>query len=91
MHCSSFVSLLFTGDDQFMKGKKVVIVGRSKIVGAPAAALFLWHHATVVVCHSRTVDLRHECQQADILVVAIGQARMIKGKLKNILLLAKQV
>lgn len=62
-----------------MKGKEVVVVGRSKIVGGPASALFLWNHATVTTCHSRTTNLADVCRRADILVVAIGQAQMIKG------------
>ena len=40
-----------------MKGKRAVVVGRSKIVGAPMANLLMWNHATVTVCHSRTVNL----------------------------------
>ncbi|KAI6201826.1 Methenyltetrahydrofolate cyclohydrolase [Aphelenchoides besseyi] len=68
-----------TGDPDFVKGKNVVVVGRSKIVGSPAAALFMWHHGTTTICHSRTKDLKHHCQQADILIVAIGQEQLIKG------------
>lgn len=52
-----------TGDSNFVKGKKVVVVGRSKIVGSPAAALFMWHHGTATICHSKTVDLREQCLQ----------------------------
>lgn len=62
-----------------MKGKQVVVVGRSKIVGKPAGDIFLWNHATVTICHSRTADLRGICRTADILVVAIGKAEMIRG------------
>ena len=47
--------LLTSGID--VKGKRAVVVGRSKIVGAPMASLLTWHHATVTVCHSRTVNL----------------------------------
>lgn len=60
-----------------IKGKRVVIVGRSNIVGKPLAALFLREHATVTVCHSRTQDLPRVCQEADILVGAIGKANFI--------------
>ena len=54
-------------------GKSAVIVGRSDIVGKPMAMLLLHAHATVTICHSRTVDLAAECQRADILVGAIGR------------------
>jgi methylenetetrahydrofolate dehydrogenase (NADP+)/methenyltetrahydrofolate cyclohydrolase len=54
-------------------GKKAVVVGRSDIVGKPMALLLLHAHATVTICHSRTVDLAGECRQADILVAAIGR------------------
>uniref|UniRef100_F1KRW4 C-1-tetrahydrofolate synthase, cytoplasmic n=1 Tax=Ascaris suum TaxID=6253 RepID=F1KRW4_ASCSU len=68
-----------TGSADYVKGKRVVVVGRSKIVGSPAAALFMWHHGTTTICHSRTVDLKGECRNADILIVAIGKAELIKG------------
>uniref|UniRef100_A0A914X3W4 C-1-tetrahydrofolate synthase, cytoplasmic n=1 Tax=Plectus sambesii TaxID=2011161 RepID=A0A914X3W4_9BILA len=68
-----------TGDENYVRGKKVVVIGRSKIVGSPAAALFMWHHATTTICHSRTANLKEECLQADVLVVAIGQALKVKG------------
>ena len=56
-----------------IKGKKAVVVGRSNIVGKPAALLLLAEHATVTICHSRTVDLAAETRAADIVVVAIGR------------------
>jgi methylenetetrahydrofolate dehydrogenase (NADP+)/methenyltetrahydrofolate cyclohydrolase len=59
-------------------GKHVVIVGRSNIVGKPLIPLFLRENATVTVCHSKTADLPSITRQADILVVAIGRARLIK-------------
>ncbi len=59
-------------------GKEVVIVGRSNIVGKPAALLLLREHATVTICHSRTKDLRAKCKEADILVVAVGRPEMVK-------------
>lgn len=62
------------------KGKKAVIVGRSNIVGKPAAALLLAKHATVTLCHSRTQDLPGVCREADILVAAIGKLEMITGE-----------
>ncbi|VDO94273.1 unnamed protein product [Soboliphyme baturini] len=67
-----------TGCD--VTGKSVVVVGRSKIVGSPAYSLFMWNHATVTTCHSRTKNLPEVCQGADILIVAIGKPQMIKGE-----------
>lgn len=61
-----------------ISGKKAVVIGRSKIVGAPMAQLLLWHHATVTICHSRTQDLPSEVKQADIVVVASRQPKMVK-------------
>ena len=60
-------------------GKHAVIVGRSNIVGKPAALLLLQEHATITVCHSKTPDLSEVCQQADILVAAIGRPAMLTG------------
>ncbi|SET61054.1 methylenetetrahydrofolate dehydrogenase (NADP+) / methenyltetrahydrofolate cyclohydrolase [Salinibacillus kushneri] len=59
-------------------GKHVVVVGRSNIVGKPAGQLFLNEHATVTYCHSATKDLFNITKQADILIVAVGKAKMIK-------------
>lgn len=61
-------------------GKEVVVLGRSKIVGAPARELFLYHNGTVTTCHSKTQNIAEVCRRADILIVAIGQAEMVKGK-----------
>ena len=58
-------------------GKEAVVVGRSDIVGKPAAMLLLNANATVTVCHSKTHDLPEVCRHADILVAAIGRAGMI--------------
>ncbi len=60
-----------------ISGKHVVIIGRSNIVGKPQAALFLLENATVTICHSKTVNLKQLCKQADILVAAIGRAKTI--------------
>ncbi|MGH7831349.1 MAG: bifunctional 5,10-methylenetetrahydrofolate dehydrogenase/5,10-methenyltetrahydrofolate cyclohydrolase, partial [Candidatus Binatia bacterium] len=61
------------------KGKNAVVVGRSNIVGKPVALMLLARHATVTVCHSRTAHLREEVGRADILVVAIGKAGLVRG------------
>lgn len=58
-------------------GKHAVVVGRSAIVGKPMAMLLLNADATVTVCHSKTVNLKEECLNADILVVAVGRAKKI--------------
>jgi len=58
-------------------GKRAVIIGRSNIVGKPAAMLLLHENATVTVCHSRTKDLAAICREADILVAAIGKLEFV--------------
>jgi methylenetetrahydrofolate dehydrogenase (NADP+)/methenyltetrahydrofolate cyclohydrolase len=60
-----------------ISGREAVVVGRSDIVGKPAAMLLLNANATVTVCHSKTHDLPGVCRRADILVAAIGRAGMI--------------
>lgn len=59
-----------TGVD--IAGKDCVVIGRSNIVGKPMAMLMLHANATVTICHSRTTDLKKHCQQADILISAVG-------------------
>ncbi|MBF0614953.1 MAG: bifunctional methylenetetrahydrofolate dehydrogenase/methenyltetrahydrofolate cyclohydrolase FolD [Magnetococcales bacterium] len=61
------------------KSKHVVVVGRSNIVGKPMAMLMLAAHATVTMCHSRSVDLPGLVRAADILVAAVGKPKMISG------------
>ena len=60
-------------------GKHAVVVGRSNIVGKPAAMLLLAKNATVTICHSKTADLPEVCRGADILVAAVGRAGFITG------------
>ena len=60
-----------------LKGKNAVVLGRSNIVGKPQALLLLRENATVTVCHSKTRDLPGICRKADILVSAMGRAKMI--------------
>lgn len=62
-----------------LSGKSVVIVGRSILVGKPAALLFLEKNATVTIAHSRTKDLPSLCRTADILVPAVGRPEMVRG------------
>lgn len=66
-----------TGID--LTGKRCVVVGRSNIVGKPQAMLLLHRNATVTICHSKTENLKDVCREADVLVVAVGRAKMIDG------------
>lgn len=60
-------------------GAEAVVLGRSNIVGMPAALLLVHKNATVTICHSRTKDLPGVCRQADILVAAVGRPLMVKA------------
>jgi methylenetetrahydrofolate dehydrogenase (NADP+) / methenyltetrahydrofolate cyclohydrolase len=62
-----------------LSGAHVVVIGRSILVGKPAALLFLEQNATVTIAHSRTADLPGVCRSADILVPAVGRPLMVKG------------
>lgn len=79
-----FVSCTPAGIIQLLKrshvdidGKECVIIGRSNIVGKPMALLLLRENGTVTVCHSHTKDIKEITRRADILVVAIGKAKMV--------------
>jgi len=61
-------------------GAEAVVLGRSNIVGMPAAMLLIHRNATVTVCHSRTKDLPGVCRRADILVAAVGRPQMVKAE-----------
>lgn len=60
-----------------LTGRKVTVVGRSMVVGKPLSMLLLKKNATITVCHTRTADLAAECRKAEILVAAVGKAKMI--------------
>ncbi len=60
-----------------LSGKEAVVVGRSNIVGKPAAQLLLNENCTVTICHSRTKNLKEVCKRADILIAAIGKPKFI--------------
>jgi len=60
-----------------LKGKEAVVIGRSEIVGKPMAMMLLAEHATVTICHSRTVDLASHTRRADVLVAAVGRAGLV--------------
>lgn len=62
-----------------LKGKKAVVLGRSLVVGKPVAMLLLREHATVTICHSRTENLPAVCADADVLIAAVGRAKMVKA------------
>jgi methylenetetrahydrofolate dehydrogenase (NADP+)/methenyltetrahydrofolate cyclohydrolase len=60
-----------------LTGKRAVVIGRSNVVGKPAALMLLARHATVTICHSRTPDLPAVAREADILVAAAGKANLV--------------
>jgi methylenetetrahydrofolate dehydrogenase (NADP+)/methenyltetrahydrofolate cyclohydrolase len=62
-----------------LEGAEAVVIGRSKLVGKPVAALLLAANATVTQCHSRTRDLPAVCRRADVLVAAVGVAKIVKA------------
>ena len=63
-----------------IKGKRVVVIGRSLVIGKPVSLLLLAEHATVTICHSRSENLSEICKEADILVVAAGKAGMVRAE-----------
>ena len=64
-----------------LAGKRAVVVGRSNVVGKPAALLLLREHATVTICHSRTPDLGAEVRRADVVIVAAGKAGLVTAEM----------
>lgn len=64
-----------------LAGRHAVVVGRSNIIGKPAALLLLREHATVTICHSRTPDLGAVLRGADVVVVAAGRAGLVTGEM----------
>jgi methylenetetrahydrofolate dehydrogenase (NADP+)/methenyltetrahydrofolate cyclohydrolase len=64
-----------------LSGKRIVILGRSNVVGKPLSMMLLQKNATVTVCHSRTVNLARFTREADVLIAAVGQANMIKAEM----------
>lgn len=60
-----------------IQGKNCVVIGRSNIVGKPMAMLLLHNNGTVTICHSKTKNLKEVCQQADILVAAVGKPKFV--------------
>ena len=74
--CLIMLKEQFEGD---LTGKRVVVIGRSKIVGKPLSSLLLNEHCTVTTVHSKTVDIESECRRADILIAAAGVPHMVKA------------
>ena len=64
-----------------LSGKKVVVLGRSQVVGKPVALLALERNATVTICHSKTENLEAELSQADVVIAAVGKAHMVHGSM----------
>ncbi len=60
-----------------LRGRKAVVLGRSLVIGKPAALLLITENATVTVCHTKTEDIRKECRAADIVVACCGVAKMV--------------
>ncbi|MGI8729388.1 MAG: bifunctional methylenetetrahydrofolate dehydrogenase/methenyltetrahydrofolate cyclohydrolase FolD [Solirubrobacteraceae bacterium] len=62
-----------------LEGAEAVVIGRSNLFGKPMAQMLLGANATVTICHSRTRDLAEVCRRADVLIAAVGRARMVKA------------
>ena len=71
--------LLIKKVESNLTGKHAVVVGRSNLNGKPMAQLLLKENCSVTIVHSKTKNLKEECQKADILVVAVGKANLIKA------------
>ncbi len=74
----SGVMELLASVDTKLEGAEAVVIGRSNLFGKPMAQLLLAENATVTMCHSRTRDLRAVCARADVLIAAVGRARLIE-------------
>jgi len=78
--CTPYGCLIMLKSLKFdLLGKNAVVIGRSNIVGKPMAQLLIKESCTVTVAHSKTKDLPQVCQNADILIAAVGQPEMVKG------------
>jgi methylenetetrahydrofolate dehydrogenase (NADP+)/methenyltetrahydrofolate cyclohydrolase len=71
--------LLIKKVEKYLSGKHAVVLGRSNLNGKPMAQLLLKENCTVTIVHSKTKNLKEECQKADILVAAVGVANLVKG------------
>lgn len=76
--CTPFgVMKMLESENIQLSGKNAVVIGRSNIVGKPMAMLLLKENCTVTICHSKTVNLKEICSNADILVAAIGKPKFV--------------
>jgi methylenetetrahydrofolate dehydrogenase (NADP+) / methenyltetrahydrofolate cyclohydrolase len=73
------VMVLLEEAGQELQGAEAVVIGRSNLFGKPMGQLLLGANATVTMCHSRTRDLAGVCRRADVLIAAVGRARMVKA------------
>ena len=71
--------LLIKDTEKNLNGKHAVIIGRSNLNGKPMTQLLLKENCTVTITHSKTKDLKAECKRADIIVAAVGRAKLIKA------------
>ena len=71
--------LLIKDTEQNLNGKHAVIIGRSNLNGKPMTQLLLKENCTVTITHSKTKDLKAECKRADIIVAAVGRAKLVKA------------
>ena len=76
----SGVMELLRSVDTRLEGAEAVVIGRSNLFGKPMAQLLLTENATVTVCHSRTRDLGAVCARADVLIAAVGRARLVRSE-----------
>jgi methylenetetrahydrofolate dehydrogenase (NADP+)/methenyltetrahydrofolate cyclohydrolase len=76
---SGVMELLASVDTQ-LEGAEAVVIGRSNLFGKPMAQLLLAENATVTTCHSRTRDLGEVCARADVLIAAVGRARLVRSE-----------
>ncbi|MEZ4597770.1 MAG: bifunctional 5,10-methylenetetrahydrofolate dehydrogenase/5,10-methenyltetrahydrofolate cyclohydrolase [Chloroflexota bacterium] len=79
--CAEAAVEILLRSDVPVRGSRAVVIGRSEVVGKPAALLLLQQDATVTVCHRRTRDLRGEVRSADIVVVAAGSPGLVRGEM----------
>ena len=70
---------LLKSENLSLSGKNAVIIGRSNIVGKPAALLLLKENCTVTICHSKTQGIKKICKNADLIVAALGKAKFVKA------------
>tara|TARA_B100000700_G_scaffold277730_1_gene325289 strand:+ start:276 stop:1115 length:840 start_codon:yes stop_codon:yes gene_type:complete len=71
--------LLLKKVEKNLNGKHVVVIGRSNLNGKPMTQLLLKENCTVTITHSKTKDLKAECNRADIIIAAVGRAKLVKG------------